>query len=144
MNSKLDEELCDKYPLIFQDRCSPLLNTAMCWGFECGDGWYNIIESLCRCMQHHVDTVNKNRERLLSSNEHNISIPHEVQQVIALQVKEKFGTLRFYYTGGDEVTDGMVQIAECLTESTCEECGAPGTSNTEGWMRTLCDKHKRV
>jgi hypothetical protein len=30
------------------------------------------------------------------------------------QVKEKFGTLRFYYSGGDAEVDGMVKFAEYL------------------------------
>jgi hypothetical protein len=144
MNSKLDEELCKKYPLIFQDRRSSEMETAMCWGFDCGDGWYNIIECLCRSVQNYIDNNNNSIKRLLASNKHNLIIPDPIEQVVAQQVKEKFAGLRFYYYGGDDITDGMVQVAECLSEVTCEECGAPGTHNMEGWMRTLCDEHKKV
>ena len=45
---------------------------------------------------------------------------------MADQVKEKFGTLRFYYTGGDDRIDGMVRMAESMSAVTCETCGAPG------------------
>ncbi len=45
MRKELDEALCAKYPLIFKDRNADMRTTAMCWGLECGDGWYNIIDS---------------------------------------------------------------------------------------------------
>jgi hypothetical protein len=57
------------------------------------------------------------------------------------QVKEKFGTLRFYYTGGDDYISGMVRMAESMSGVTCEECGAPGEQNDGGWIRTLCEEH---
>jgi len=47
MRKELDEALCAKYPLIFKDRNADMRTTAMCWGLECGDGWYNIIDVLC-------------------------------------------------------------------------------------------------
>jgi hypothetical protein len=59
-------------------------------------------------------------------------------QVVADQVKEKFGTLRFYYSGGDDVVDGMVRMAEAMTEVTCEGCGSPGERRGGGWIRTEC------
>ena len=61
---------------------------------------------------------------------------------MAVQVKEKFGTLRFYYDGGDHVTQGIVMMAESLSAVTCEQCGAPGQPDTRGWVKTLCDKHQ--
>jgi hypothetical protein len=67
----------------------------------------------------------------------------EIPQVIAAQVKEKFGTLRFYYSGGDDIIDGMVRMAESMSAVTCEECGSPGTRTTGGWIRTLCETHKK-
>lgn len=64
-------------------------------------------------------------------------------QVVVDQVKEKFGTLRFYYTGGDDQIRGMVSMAESMSGVTCEECGAPGTTNGRGWISTLCDVHRK-
>lgn len=129
MNTELDDKLVKKYPEIFADRHADMMTTAMCWGFECDDGWYNIIDALCANMQNHIDWREKNG--------------HEVPQVVAEQVKEKFGGLRFYYRGGDDVIDGMVQMAESISERTCETCGAPGTPTTGGWIRTLCDQHQQ-
>jgi hypothetical protein len=56
-------------------------------------------------------------------------------------VKEKFGTLRFYYTGGDDIIDGMVQMAESMSGVTCEECGASGKTKGGGWLSTRCEAH---
>jgi len=54
------------------------------------------------------------------------------------QVKEKFGTLRFYCVG-TEAIHRYIQLAERLSAITCEECGKPGTPNHSGWIRTLCE-----
>lgn len=71
-------------------------------------------------------------------------VPKKVHQVVVNQVKEKFGALRFYYTGGDDNIYGMVRMAESMSEVTCEECGSPGESRGGGWVRTLCDTHAKV
>lgn len=65
----------------------------------------------------------------------------KVPQVVAQQVKEKFGGLRFYYDGGDEYIHGLVAMAESMSYVTCEVCGSPGRVYTDGWHATLCDKH---
>jgi len=67
----------------------------------------------------------------------------EVPQVVAVQVKEKYGTLRFYYNGGDDKIDGMVAMAEIMSARVCETCGSPGKLRKGGWIRTLCDHHAK-
>ena len=129
MRKELDEELCRKYPQIFCNRHAPMTQTAMCWGFDCGDGWYNIIDAVCAMIQNHERTNKLN----------NVVMP----PVIATQVKEKYGTLRFYYTGGDDYINGVVAMAEYMSRVTCETCGAPGEIREDGWIRTLCDEHAK-
>jgi len=145
MEQGLDETLCAKYPRIFKDRHASMQVTCMCWGFEVGDGWYQILDSLCANIQHHIDWSHKNHEWALKWNaEHpdkQRPVRDPVPQVIAVQVKEKFGGLRFYYDGGDDQIHGMVQMAESWAIHTCEECGAPGYTRYGGWHRTLCDHH---
>ena len=68
MKQELDEALCAKYPKIFKYRHAPMTHTAMCWGFECGDGWYNIIDALCGNIQSHVDFKRKRRANALKFN----------------------------------------------------------------------------
>ena len=108
----------------------------MCWGFECGDGWFNILDQLMSNIQHHIDWNNKNFEKGYKQYK-------QVPQVTLDQVKEKFGTLRFYYTGGDDVIGGMVRMAESMSAVTCEQCGNPGTVGGQGWISTLCETHRK-
>ena len=56
------------------------------------------------------------------------------------QVKEKFGTLRFYIGTGTEEMHKRISEAEAETARTCEMCGAPGTRRTDGWVKTNCDE----
>jgi hypothetical protein len=146
VKTELDKALCAKYPKIFCDRHADMKETAMCWGFECGDGWYQILDSLCANIQSHIDWSHKNHAWDLQWNEEHPEeqrpVREPVHQVVATQVKEKFGGLRFYYNGGDDVIDGMVRMAESWAVNTCETCGNLGTMRHGGWIRTLCDKHE--
>lgn len=62
----------------------------------------------------------------------------------ASQIKEKFGTLRFYMTSYTDEIDKIVTEAEKKSEETCEHCGKPGTLRTEGWLFTLCDECQKI
>ena len=130
MTEDEDKVLCEKYPKIFKNRNGSIQETCMAWGFECGSGWFDIIDILCHEIQNHVDWQSKD----LSEEE------KESLQVVADQVKEKFGTLRFYYSGGDDVIEGMVSMAESISHRICEECGCPGDPRKGSWIKTLCDK----
>ncbi len=182
MKQELDELLCNRYPKIFRDRHADMRTTAMCWGFDIGDGWFNIINQMCRNMQWHIDQSRKNRARILRYNravkraingdlegliryhtygkginasEYAIKyanedverglkfrdVPKACPQIIATQVKEKFGTLRFYYYGGDDYCRGVESLADSMSAVTCEVCGSPGKLLTQGWHRTLCETH---
>lgn len=135
MNDGLDKLLCEKYPKIFVNRHGDPKETLMCWGFECGDGWFNIIDQLCSNIQHRIDWRQEQKEKYGRG--------EGCKQVVAIQVKEKFGTLRFYTEGGDEEIYGMIRMAESMSSVTCEECGSPGRQRSGGWIRTLCDLHAR-
>ena len=125
MRKELDQALCAKYPEIFRDRNAPMTQTAMCWGFECGDGWYDLIDLLCSEIQHHL--------------KHNAE--PGTPQFVASQVKEKYGTLRFYGNGGDAKIDAFIWFAESMSSRLCETCGSPGKTLDGPWVRTLCKTH---
>lgn len=59
-----------------------------------------------------------------------------------LQIKEKFGGLRIYSSGGDfDAIDTITREAERSAAITCEQCGGPGQlRNNLPWLKTLCDK----
>ena len=120
MRKELDDKLVKKYPKIFKDRNADMKETAMCWGFDHDDGWFWLIDNLCESIQGYIDR-------------------NDVPQVVATQVKEKFGSLRFYYEGGNDLIDGMVWLVEDMSYNICEICGS--TKNvgvTSGWIKTVC------
>lgn len=170
MKTELDKALCEKYPKIFADRNGDVTETCMAWGFECGDGWYTLIDTLCAAIQNTIDHRNKeiqrctmlndlvyeyahgNREPLQEFAGEHVKlyvkrgieeVPLAIPQVVASQVKEKYGGLRFYYSGGDDGIDTMVSFAEMLSERTCETCGAPGKVRGGLWYYTACDAHTK-
>lgn len=111
-------------------------------GFCVDAGWWPIIEGLCAEIDSYTKWRNNTRAARLKDNPHGLDIPDEVPQVVVEQIKEKFGGLRFYYTGGDDTINGMVRMAERWANHTCEECGKPGKSRSGGWIKTLCDEHE--
>jgi len=58
-----------------------------------------------------------------------------------LQVKEKFGGLRFYIGCANDAIFNRIARAEKESYKICEECGKPGQLRGGGWLRTLCDEH---
>ena len=99
----------------------------MGFGFETGDGWFWLIDNLCKTIQEYIDNNTR------------------VKQVEVAQVKEKFGGLRFYTNGNDELISGMIWLAESLSYHICEKCGSTEGKliNNKGWYRTLCNKCKK-
>lgn len=123
MKKELDEKLVNDFPKIFADRFKSCQETCMCWGFECHEGWFNLIYSLCNCIQNYLNHK------------------PEIEQVVATQVKEKYGTLRFYFDGGDEYIQGLVDMTEYLSGCTCEICGNPGKLTGSRYdLRLRCEK----
>jgi hypothetical protein len=129
MNTKLDNYLVSKYPKIFINRYESPMVSCLYFGFEHGDGWFWLLDQLCDSIQNYIDINNKYKK------EDEKKIP----QVIATQVKEKFGVLNFYFSGGDEFISGMVQLAENMSSNTCEFCGSVvNVGKTSGWISTIC------
>jgi hypothetical protein len=59
------------------------------------------------------------------------------------QIKEKFGGLRIYFSGGDDYVSGVIGMAEDMSYKLCEVCGNKGNANKSGWIATLCDEHRK-
>lgn len=59
------------------------------------------------------------------------------------QIKEKFGGLRVYVSGGDANVIARIRLAEAEAIITCELCSATGKlHDQEGWFVVRCDDHK--
>jgi len=83
---------------------------------ECGDGWLPLIQE---CIQKLID-AGWNKE--------------------IIQIKEKFGTLRFYTNKLNDECWKIISEAEEKSAVTCELCGQPGILRKDfPWIRTLCE-----
>lgn len=107
--------------------------------FECGDGWYTLVDTLCSSIQFAVENEKKRLDLKKEDGETVTDENYEAASVTIAQVKEKFGGLRFYVYGGDEYVRGMIRLAEAMSYKICEKCGNPGKLNNDGWSRVLCD-----
>lgn len=123
---------------------------------EVGNGWHTIIDALCsfivgpyRRAKAIDGYLRDNKERTVTFDEEVAKATRRVEEEKALlptilQVKEKFGGLRFYVRGGSARIDAGIGIICGLSERICENCGAPGTQRNTGWVKTLCDNCPRV
>ena len=137
MNKELQTKLAEAYPKIFKN---------VDFGIECNDGWYDLLDSLCYRISIHCTAQNTRYIVETDKYEFVVEGDPEYMQVVAAQIKEKMGELRFYTDGGDATTEGMIQMAEQMSTRICELCGSPAkTSRDSGWLHTTCDAcNKRI
>lgn len=124
------DDLREKYPAIFSKKCE----------ISVGEGWIPTLDRMCNLIQRHKDM-----------NDH-----MGYTQVVAVQVKQKYGGLRFYYNSEPQVhlndntrwsdwrswVDGVISMTEAMCRITCENCGAPGKGRVSGgYYYVSCDKH---
>ena len=126
MKEELDRKLVEDFPILYKDRRKSMTETAMCWGFECGDGWEPLIRELSKKIEEYNNT--------------SYDLP-----TVAIQVKEKFGSLRFYINYGPRWIHDLLDEYEDKSEETCETCGRPGQLCERGtWVKTLCEDHRTM
>lgn len=130
------EELNEKYP--------ELLKTAR---IELPDGWNGLFVRTLNVMGKWLWLDGSTKEKVTN-----------LDFVRIIQVKEKFGGLRIYYDlhstphdfkGKDITTEtfnqlrGVVDFAESLSYTICQDCGEPGElRNLDGYYVTLCETHR--
>jgi hypothetical protein len=115
----------------------------MCWGCEVGNGWYELLSSVCwRIFQHERNISERVRVRT-ENDKPNDKSDLEYFPVKFDQVKEKYGGLRLYFSGGDDYVDGVVGMAEEYSYKVCERCGNAGKPNKGGWITTLCENCRK-
>lgn len=123
MRQELDDLLCQRYPDIFRDQQDDRAETGMWCGFTCGDGWFGIINDLCAEITSQVKAGT-------------------MPPVVASQVKEKSGYLRFYIRDHfnrelNPQAHRLIDLAQQKAERTCEQCGAPvEMTETQRWSST--------
>ena len=139
MKQELQDKLFDKYSTLFENKDKTPAQSPMCFGIECGDGWYELLSSVCwRIFQHQKNITDRVRIRN-ENNKENDQSDLDYIPVKFDQIKEKFGGLRIYFSGGDDYIDGVIGMAEEYSYKVCEVCGNSGKPNRGGWITTLCD-----
>ena len=110
-------------PIFPQGQIDPRENL-MCFGFETGDGWFELLQDCFRGLR-------KIREVGIAPN------------LMLVQVKEILGTLRVYVNGYDEdgIVYAVIRNAEARSGWTCDVCGRYGTTGGNGWLSTRCKEH---
>jgi len=118
MKKELEEKLFNDFPILYRGRELPPTQNLMCFGFECGSGWFNLIYELSE------------------------KLSKQDPSCMVVQVKEKFGGLRFYTNGISEIGYNLIYEYEDKSYSTCELCGNTKTAKKRAgsWIRTLCNK----
>lgn len=232
MNKDLTRKLVQRFPVIYQGFYDSMSETCMCWGFEHGDGWFDIIWQLSLAIEDELGYTKRQERSFLRKKrwskrwnkliyrlspteldrdkqerqgtgvkgdpirwvvvekakgdwlrrlacrlfaDHSLStrfpkteqpkrnwfrmgaqvavgklqdlglknlVWHPDTGYAVQQVKEKFGTLRFYAPGNDRIFR-LIGMAEDLSGMTCEACGKRGKLYTDGWWQTLCKEHAK-
>jgi hypothetical protein len=97
---------------------------------DCESGWQNLLSELVWLIENHI----------------NFSVPDELKEhLYAVQIKEKFASLRVYCNQQTPYMEGAIDLASNLAEKTCELCGNPGSIDKTGLrIIVLCASCKVV
>lgn len=104
MNDALTRQLQIDFPKLYRGLAMSPQESSMCWGLECGDGWYPLIRQLS--------------ERLTTYQQQCPELDLQITQI-----KSKFGYLRMHSRGGDTTTREMIAGACEQASLTAEHPG---------------------
>jgi hypothetical protein len=121
MNDAHVQRLLQAFPTLYRDHAAPLTGSLMAFGFDCGDGWADLLHDLSQKLTTHAKEAGLD--------------------IVAVQVKEKWGELVVYADGTDDEADRLIEAAREASTRVCEECGAPGRLYRVGWHQTRCLTH---
>jgi hypothetical protein len=121
MDAKLQKKLYESFPKLYRQKDLSIQESCMPWGIETGSGWFKLIYDLSK------------------------KISEIAPECEAVQVKEKYGTLRFYVNGYNDDVETLIDEYEKLSAKTCEICGDTKTAKQRGkaWISTICNKCAR-
>lgn len=139
MNSELQNQLYEKYPQLFVNKDKTPMQSPMCFGIETGEGWYEIVSSLCWMIKQHEDSIIWQTQWKQQTDPEYQS---DYFPVKFDQIKEKYGGLRVYFSGGDQYIEGLVSMAEAISYHVCDVCGNKGEANKGGWISVRCEAHR--
>ena len=125
MDEKRESQIVGKYPEFFPCFRGDPAKTCLAWGLAIGDGWADLFDKLCA----DIKALNPSPDFRFE------------------QVKEKFGGLRAYWSGGGDACEAiqvLVDAAEEMSFRVCEGCGTTeGVTVEGGWIKALCPACRR-
>ena len=92
MKQELEQKLYNDFPKLFRQKDLPITESAMGWGIDTPDEWFDVIYKACQLIQDYCNSDDN-------------------KQIEFTQVKEKFGQLRMYYYGANDYIDGVIDMA---------------------------------
>lgn len=133
INSKQDKALVKKCPKLYRERHTTPYGLR--WGFAVEQGWLSLLQELSKALEAEIE-----------------KIPEDKQvDYHCLQVKQKFGTMRFYMNAYTQPIRALINEAEKKSMHTCEACGKRGdlvyppesAYFITGWRQRVCLDHYR-
>jgi hypothetical protein len=142
MNEENTKKLKADFPRLYR-KAEEMFSS---YGFECNDGWFQLLYKLSADIEAEAKKFGLD--------------PESDAWPLALQVKEKFGILKFYCQVGDGTDElkpesvgqilsfrpmpgnqnirALIMQDEQASATMCEQCGQPGELQTAGgWLRTV-------
>lgn len=108
MNEINTSKLLSTFPRVYPKLHPRWSSREVPFYFECGDGWFQLLWDLSQKIDNEIAKLDKANER----------------EPLVTQVKEKYGTLRFYVSRATtEVINTAIQEARMRSAITCEICG---------------------
>ncbi len=142
MRKEFEDRLYEVAPVFYSEKDLDAQKTCMCFGFECGDGWFEPLLDFSK----EVARINE------------IAMKSHIC-FVASQIKEKFGEIRVYWHTKsfpgmcDRIPDreDAMQLYQMMNNAintlvvrcrnTCENCGTTNhIITTDGWIQRLCKK----
>ena len=161
MSPELANGLRARFPLVFKAQPAPRGFATPAVSLDIGDGWHNLLETACELLYGRytqaLSRYSHLREReglpayrgtggamtAVEVEKARLAAAAEAERVpCAIQVKEKFGSLRFYASEASPTQQAYIDFAEVLSAKTCEVCGEPGTLTGSRWLKATCSRHK--
>jgi len=114
MEEKLRKIMRRDFPMLYKGR----------FGASCGNGWFELLYCLSEKLEQELQATDKKTREFIS----------------IMQIKEKFGTLRYYTSCATGKMYDYISHAENISEVICEDCGKFGvyTRQYRGWYMTIC------
>ncbi|WP_300493303.1 hypothetical protein [uncultured Methylophaga sp.] len=130
MNKNLAEKIFEQCPIIYRSRHDKSTIVGS-WGFECNEGWGEIIYNLSLELE------------TLAKKEVESGVP--LSSVIEVrQVKQKFAQLRFYVSSTNDAVFDLISHYEQIALKTCEFCSELGSKiEINGYYCVACPKCKK-